>query len=278
MLLEKFIQLFPQNAQSWIKFAEFERALDEEERARAILALALEQPALDMPETCWKAAIDLEADLGEVEKGRALYNQLLERTHHVKVWLSKAAFEATVANDISEVRRVYETGFVALKETSDGGEQRALLIDAWRAFEATKVELAEQELEAVKSRGSLDVDVSSLSSDVQKAKDQLAHVESNLPKRVKKRRLMNTSAGAASISGSSTAPAIYEEYFEYIFPDSEEKPAHLKLLDLAQKWKAKQKQQATIEESKLVISEESSVSQGVVDKNVDVIDENAIEI
>jgi crooked neck len=277
ILLEKFIQLFPQNAQSWIKFAEFERALDEEERARAILALALEQPALDMPETCWKAAIDLEADLGEVEKGRALYNQLLERTQHVKVWLSKAAFEATVANDISEVRRVYESGFAALKETSDGGEQRALLIDAWRAFEATKVELAEQELEAVISRGSLDVDVSSLSSDVQKAKDQLAHVESNLPKQVKKRRLMNTSAGAASISGSSSAPpAIYEEYFEYIFPDSEEKPAHLKLLDLAQKWKAKQKQKATSEESKLVISEESSVSERVVDNNDN--DDNAIEI
>ena len=88
---------------------------------------------------------------------------------------------------------------------------------------------------------------------------------------------MNTSAGAASISGSSSAPpAIYEEYFEYIFPDSEEKPAHLKLLDLAQKWKAKQKQQATSEESKLVISEESSVSERVVNNNDN--DDNAIEI
>ena len=259
LLLEKFIQLFPQNVQSWIKYAEFERALDEEDRSRAILALALEQPALDMPEMVWKAAIDLEAELGEIEKGRALYNQLLERTQHVKVWLSKAAFEATVANDISEVRSVYERGFKALKDNGDGGEQRALLTDAWRAFEATRVELAEKELESAISGGATDNDISTLKEALKQARELLVHVESNLPKQLKKRRQTSSSS-----SSSSTANvAIFEEYVDYVFPDAEEKPAHLKLLELAQAWKAKQKGQEK-EEKKEVINQED--------------DENAIEI
>lgn len=36
--------------QTWIKFAELETLLGDIERARAIFALAVQQPALDMPE------------------------------------------------------------------------------------------------------------------------------------------------------------------------------------------------------------------------------------
>jgi len=271
ILLEKFIQLFPQNAQVWIKFADFERALDEEERARAILALALEQPALDMPEMAWKAAIDLEADLGEIEKGRALYNQLLERTQHVKVWLSKAAFEATVANDVNEVRSVYEHGFKALKDNGDGGEQRALLTDAWRAFEATKVEMAEKEVEnAISSGEANDDEISKLTEALKQARNLLSHVESNLPKQIKKRRQTSSS------STSSSGVTIFEEYVEYVFPDSEEKPAHLKLLELAQAWKAKQKQQAVVALSEK--TEKGGLEEVGSESKKGIEDENAIEI
>ena len=43
----------------------------------------------------WKAYIDMEAGEGQREATRALYERLLERTGHVKVWLSYAGFEAT---------------------------------------------------------------------------------------------------------------------------------------------------------------------------------------
>lgn len=38
--------------------------------------------------------IDFEIQEGERERARELYERLLERTTHVKVWLSYAAFEA----------------------------------------------------------------------------------------------------------------------------------------------------------------------------------------
>jgi len=40
-----------------IKFAELEKGLGEEERARAIFEMAVNQPLLDMPELLWKAYI-----------------------------------------------------------------------------------------------------------------------------------------------------------------------------------------------------------------------------
>lgn len=43
----------------------------------------------------WKAYIDMESGEGQREATRALYERLLERTGHVKVWLSYAAFEAS---------------------------------------------------------------------------------------------------------------------------------------------------------------------------------------
>lgn len=46
-----------------------------------------------MPELLWKAYIDLEIEEGERERARALYERLLERSGHVKVWISYALFE-----------------------------------------------------------------------------------------------------------------------------------------------------------------------------------------
>jgi len=86
-LHEKHIALAPSSAQAWTRFAELERSLGEDERARAVLALALQQPALDLPELAWKAAIDLEAELGDLARARELYQQLLSRTQHVSTRL-----------------------------------------------------------------------------------------------------------------------------------------------------------------------------------------------
>ena len=54
------------------------------------------QPRLDMPEILWKAYIDFEAEQEETDRARDLYKRLLNRTQHVKVWLSFAQFELQV--------------------------------------------------------------------------------------------------------------------------------------------------------------------------------------
>lgn len=49
-LYNKFIEFSPENCTTWIKFAELETILGENDRAEAIYELAVEQPRLDMPE------------------------------------------------------------------------------------------------------------------------------------------------------------------------------------------------------------------------------------
>lgn len=60
--------------------------------------LAVDQEELDMPEMLWKAFIDFEISQQEFERARALYERLLERSNHVKVWISYGKFEFENAN------------------------------------------------------------------------------------------------------------------------------------------------------------------------------------
>ncbi|KAG9148524.1 hypothetical protein Leryth_025046 [Lithospermum erythrorhizon] len=53
-LYEKYLEWSSENCYAWSKNAELERSLAETERARAIFELAIDQPALDMPELIWK--------------------------------------------------------------------------------------------------------------------------------------------------------------------------------------------------------------------------------
>ena len=55
-----------------------------------------------------------------------------------------------------------------------------------------------------------------------------AEVQAKMPKRVKKRRLMQSDDGD---------DAGWEEYFDFIFPDEEKKAPSLKILEMAHKWK-----------------------------------------
>ena len=102
LLYEKHIAWNPANCQAWIKCAELERGLDDLERARGIFELAVNQPVLDMPELLWKAYIDFEEEEGEYERTRKLYERLLDKTGHVKVWISYAHFEINMPDDEEE--------------------------------------------------------------------------------------------------------------------------------------------------------------------------------
>lgn len=83
ILYQKFVEFAPENCTTWVKFAELESILGENERAEAIYEIAVDQPRLDMPEVVWKAYIDFQTEQLEYEKARQLYERLLERTQHV---------------------------------------------------------------------------------------------------------------------------------------------------------------------------------------------------
>lgn len=134
MLYQKFLEYDPSLSQAWITWTVLEDTVADYERVRAIFELAVQQ-ALDMPELVWKAYIDFEAGQGERERTRHLYERLLERTGHVKVYISYALMEASKLGEEDEedeeqqqqaadadagnpelARAVFERGYKDLKE------------------------------------------------------------------------------------------------------------------------------------------------------------------
>lgn len=199
-LYEKFLEFQPSNCSIWIKYSELENLLGDDDRARAILELAVNQPVLDMPELLWKAYIDFEVAMKDEEKARQLYERLLERTQHVKVWISYAQFEAAQGN-IEQARCIYDRGDKCLKDTEDK-EARVMLLESWKDFE-----------------------------DKNGDEERKERFEQRMPKRIKKRRKVQTEDGT---------DAGWEEYFDYIFPDDSMAAPNLKLLQMARLWKQQQ--------------------------------------
>lgn len=202
--------------------------------------LAINQPRLDMPEILWKAYIDFETEQEETDRARELYRRLLERTQHVKVWLSFAQFELQVEHDdrLEQARHVYEQANKALRQAKEK-EERLMLLEAWRDFE--------------REDGS------------EKSQAQVGEL---MPRRVKKRRKIEAEDG--SDQG-------WEEYFDYIFPEDEAAKPNLKLLAMAKMWKKKKDVEPEEEEGESG-GEGTDSMEAVEDETVENIDADDEEI
>ena len=199
-LYEKYLEFNVANSNAWIKYSELETILGDTDRARGIFELAINQLLMDMPELLWKAYIDFETEQEEYDNCRQLFERLLERTQHVKVWLSYGKFEISTGTEsgIKNAREVFRRSNKALKD-GNHTEERAMVLEAWRDFEGEHGDM-----------GSI--------SEVQKI----------MPKRVKKRRKVYQDDGS---------DAGWEEYWDYVFPDDVSAAPHLKLLQMARMWK-----------------------------------------
>ncbi|GIM00876.1 hypothetical protein Vretimale_5770, partial [Volvox reticuliferus] len=231
-LYEKYLEWRPSNVGAWVRYADLERSLGETERCRALFELAIAQPLLDMPEALWKAYIDFEIAEGERERVRVLYTRLLDRTKHVKVWLSFARFEAapmpaaaaegadgeasgqpeptegpeSAPARATRARAVYDQAFHTLRDVApDAKEEAVMLLEAWKVFEQ------DQEW----------------SSPAERAR-RVAEVDKKMPRRVKRKRAVTTEDGHE---------VGQEEYYDYIFPEEGAAAPGLKLLEAAYRWK-----------------------------------------
>ncbi|XP_057488993.1 uncharacterized protein LOC130774970 [Actinidia eriantha] len=202
-LYEKYLEWSPQNSYAWMKYADLEILSQEIDRARAIFELAISQPALDKPEYIWKKYIDFEL---KNDRGRAreLYERLLERTKHVKVWISYAMFEACSEKDdvdqkrILHARGVFERALDSFRTyASELKEERAKLLDEWEKMESGFGELGDVE-----------------------------SVRAKQPRKIKRRR---------RIEAKNSLEA-YEEYLDYLFPE-EIQTGYLNLFEAAYNWK-----------------------------------------
>ncbi|XP_014826430.1 PREDICTED: crooked neck-like protein 1 isoform X2 [Poecilia mexicana] len=202
-LYEKYLEFSPENCTTWIKFAELETILGDVERARAIFELAISQPRLDMPEVLWKSYIDFEIEQEQFENTRNLYKRLLQRTQHVKVWISYAKFELSVdgPDRLQRSRQTYEDANKSMRSCEEK-EERLMLLESWRDFERE------------------------FGSDGTRER-----VRKLLPEKVKKRRKLTAEDGS---------DAGWEEYYDYIFPEDAANQPNLKLLAMAKMWKRQQ--------------------------------------
>uniref|UniRef100_A0A672FKK1 Crooked neck pre-mRNA splicing factor 1 n=1 Tax=Salarias fasciatus TaxID=181472 RepID=A0A672FKK1_SALFA len=205
-LYEKYLEFTPENCTTWIKFAELETILGDIERARAIFELAIGQPRLDMPEVLWKSYIDFEIEQEEFGNTRNLYKRLLQRTQHVKVWISYAKFELSIDGPerLQKCRQIYEEANKGMRSCEEK-EERLMLLESWRDFER------EFGSDATRER-----------------------VRKLLPEKVKKRRKLTAEDGS---------DAGWEEYYDYIFPEDAANQPNLKLLAMAKMWKRQQVQE-----------------------------------
>jgi crooked neck len=245
-LYEKALELNPFACSTWVKFAELEKSLMETERTRAIFELAVGMDQLDQPEILWKSYIDFETEEGERGRCRALYERLLDRTQHVKVWISYAQFELramAVNNDDDD-----DDDDVEDEEAARRAAQRRAEAEA-AAAEADPEEAEPRRVE--KARGVYERALRSLKEDQADAKEErvmlleawrafeetiggddsnerVAGVEKKMPRRVKRKRPIYTEDGTA---------AGQEEYYDYIFPEEQGAAPNLKILEAAYKWK-----------------------------------------
>ena len=143
---------------------------------------------------------------------RQLYERLLEKTNHVKVWISYAHFEINVPDtDATEdeeeapisdeaksrARAVFDRAHKLYRE-KELKEERVALLNAWKSFEDT--------------HGS------------EEDKEKIAK---QMPRRVKKRRRLDDDS--------------FEEFMDYVFPADDEGSAKMsKLMAAAQRWKKEQ--------------------------------------
>lgn len=161
----------------------------------------------------WKSYIDFEIAAEEYDNVRDLYDTLLNRTNHIKVWISLADFELGLGgeNGMEAARKVYERANKAL-ENSDK-EERLMLLEAW--------------LEAEKNNG----DESEIKRFVLFPSwwESCFRVDGLMPRRIKRRRQLHTDDGV---------DAGWEEYFDYIFPSDQAAKGANKLFAAALRWKS----------------------------------------
>ena len=58
----------------------------------------------------------LQVESGETQRARELFERLLERTQHVKVWITYAQHEAKTAVDVEAARGVFRRGYEHLRK------------------------------------------------------------------------------------------------------------------------------------------------------------------
>lgn len=173
----------------------------------------------------------LQVEQEEWGRVQSLYERLLERTHHVKVWISYARCQHVAPppeEGPARARAVFQRANRALRSCQEK-EQRLMLLEAWRDFE------------------------DEFGDDI-----SLEKVKNLLPRKVTRRRQV------AADDGSKMR---WEEYVDFVFPDDETAKPSLLLLAKAKEWAKQQRQQEQQESHTPPHEDDTAVPQPSTDQD-----------
>jgi tetratricopeptide (TPR) repeat protein len=270
-IYEKFISIQPDNSGIWVKYAELEKSLDEYDRCIAIFQAAVTQP-LDMPEIVWKAYINVEITYKKFDNVRNLYEILLEKTRHVKVWLSYAKFEQEVI-EFEKSRDIFDRAYKYFKEANLKEERLMILENSIKTEENNLVNFLSNNLISINYENEEDDEEQNVDENnskkpkfnsvleeeaieekiknfdfeyhVNKTQEVIKMLLQLRPEKIKKRRRIASGIGKIqefnaennkNFDENANEEEGWEEYYVYIFPDDEDNKKNFKILSHALKW------------------------------------------
>ncbi|CAK9103311.1 unnamed protein product [Durusdinium trenchii] len=144
--------------------------------------------------------VDEPVSQEQLDNARKVWQQLLSKSHHVRVYIAYSDFEAVTCQSVEKAREALEEGQKHFK-VEDRNEERAMLLEHLLKLERELGD--EKSIEAAEGRQA---------------------------KREKKRRLI---PGGEGEDGQDA----YEDYMEYVFPEDDKGQQNLKILEMARLWK-----------------------------------------
>jgi crooked neck len=160
--------------------------------------------------------LDFEIDGNEFDRARKLYERLLGRTKHLKVWLNYAEFEATAGScgedntnqqmeeQAQRCRGVFERAFDHFRTSApESKEERAMLVEEWLNRELSFGHLGD-----------------------------VSKVWTKMPTKVKRK---------LSIPSEDGSTFVCEEFIDYIFPEEIAQAPNQKIIEAAYRWKRQKK-------------------------------------
>lgn len=154
-----------------------------------------------MPELIWKRYIDLNVTNGDIPAARSIYEKLIAKSHHIRIYKTFAEFEVEEVGNPENARAIFERGLSRLKEMKRS-EDRANLLETWIQME--------------KSQGNI---------------EGLEALVKRKPKKVRRKHVEKI--------GDEDGEEVEHEYIDYIFPDDSNVDNNSKILQMAYAWKKK---------------------------------------
>ncbi len=126
IIFQSYLEKKPENSKMWIKYAQFEKDLEEYERCESIYEAAL-TINLDYPEDVWKSYINSVYE--NHDKVINLYERLLKKSKHIKVWLSYIKYELEMEK-IDKMRNLCQRAIDFFKKENLKKERKEI-IEFW---------------------------------------------------------------------------------------------------------------------------------------------------